>query len=125
MIDHIVAVHTRTIVLDRDCFGSLVEGYDYVLGVGIPRIGNDLRQHGRQVAIQVHSQMLESIQADPHQQWPRFFHMRALSSLVKTGSILIAVGNSAKATSGAAAEPGAVGPVKIDAHLSVRIQYRS
>ena len=75
-LDHLVAVHPHTVVIDRDLSSALVEIDRYLGCVGIPRICHDLRQHGWHVAVQIHAQVFERVEADAHFELALFRHLR-------------------------------------------------
>ena len=67
-VDHRVTVHSRAVIGDSDRAGVLVQVDSYLGRVRIPCVRDDLRQHRRHVAVEVHPQMLQRIQTDGHLQ---------------------------------------------------------
>ena len=65
-IDDLVPRHAASVVLDDDTTPRLVQLDPNLPGVRVPSVGDDLRQHRRNVAVEVEPEMLQDVQAQLH-----------------------------------------------------------
>lgn len=65
LIIRIIHTHSVTIIGDSD-FSSDVDLDLHVPGIGVPSIGDHLREHRRDIAVQANAQVLQNIETQGH-----------------------------------------------------------